>query len=130
MSKLVSPLPPREHGPDFLPNACWWRHAAINRNEHDHVYVITKDDCGHASCGPECPDAKWVTWEWFDGLDTVIDAGFDRPTAASMAVVYIAPIDYIDLLAETRPAQSFYRITEPGDRRHPGMTVCRDLDRR
>lgn len=112
----------------FLPEACWWRHAAIHPNEHGHTYTIARDDCGHLSCVPVCPDSKWVAWEWYDGLDTVIDAGFDRPTVAGMSVVYIAPIEYIDLLAEKRPADSFYRITEPGDREHPGMVICRDLD--
>jgi len=70
----------------------------------------------------------YVTLEWYDGLDVVLDAGMDRPTVWGFWQTYIDPIDYIDLLSAERPTELCYRITEFGDRRHPGTVVVRDLD--
>lgn len=123
MTKLVSPYPPLEYDPDFLPNACWWRYAVLNYNEDKFLYTVTTDgDIDSAR------DPTWIAWEWFDGLDKIIDAGMDTPTVAAIWLVYIEPIDYIDLLAEEKPTKEFNRITEYGDRVHPGTVVCMDLD--
>lgn len=119
MGKLVAPWSPKEYSdPEFLPNACWWRHAMIHFDEERQaLFVWTLEK-----------EKGWIQLEWFDGLDTIIDAGMDSPTVAAIAQIFVDPIEYIDLLAEERPSPSFYRITKYGDRNHPGAIVCHDLD--
>lgn len=122
MGKLVSPYPPPDFDVDFIldfmPNACWWRHGMIDLNEDGNYAVWEMND-----------EQGWITIEWFDGLNTILDLGMDKPNVCAMAVVCVEPINYIDVLAEVRPSESFYRITEFGKIKHPGMKVCRDLDR-
>ena len=89
----------------------------IDCNEDHNIYIYRTDD-----------ERTYLELEWFDGLDTFIDAGLDRPTIENFAQTFIDPIEYIDVLADERPSESFYRITEYGDRHHPGMVVIKDLD--
>lgn len=89
----------------------------IDCNEDHNIFIWRTND-----------EHSYLELEWFDGLDTIIDAGFDKPTVEGICQTFIDPIEYIDVLADERPSESFYRITEYGDRKHPGMVVVRDLD--
>lgn len=102
----------------------------IHKNELDNLYQWLL----HGEIENDAPPEKaWdgvsaVTLEWYDNLNTIIDAGMDTPNVWSVCQVYVRPIDYIDLLSDKRPAESFHRITRYGDWIHPGAHAMCDLD--
>jgi hypothetical protein len=133
MTKLVMPFPPPDWRVDQIPEkACWWRHAMFDRNKDGYLFEWVR----YGNIDNDAPtDKAWdgisaVTLEWFDGSNMMIDAGMDNPTIWNVCLVHVEPIDYIDLLAVNMPNESFYRITEYGDKRHPGMRAMPDLDER
>lgn len=112
MSKIVSPYPPLldQDGQITPPaGASWWRFRLQENEDHNIMMVETDARDGVT--------ATWVSWEFFDGENAVIDTGFDRPTKARVN----GDRRYIDVLYEGRPTPSphWWQITVPGDWMHP-----------
>lgn len=107
MSKVVSPYPPYEGEVDPAPDAQWWR-MQLPQNE-DHHYAVTRYE----------PEQGWMSLEFFDGHNTVIDTGFDKPTEARfhgdngrghLDVLHAGP---------PTPSQLWESLTLPGVFEHP-----------
>lgn len=109
MSKVVSPHPPYEGDITPAPNACWWR-LRLPMND-DQLWSIARME----------PDQGWASFEFFDGHDTVIDTGFDKPTKARMRYdgPFGAPL--LDVLSDGPPTPSpeWRQLTKPGEFIHP-----------
>lgn len=117
---------------DFLPSACWWRLRLRPGPEPDRfLYVVTIGECKEEEkCQIACRHITWIEWKWFDGYDTILDAGLDTPNVAAMAQVYDNPnpfldpvgTEYIDLLTDHQPTPAPWEmLTQPGERQHPEM---------
>lgn len=107
MSKIVSPYPPFEGELTPAPNASWWR-IDLPMNQDDY-YLVTKI--------PE--DQSWVSYEFFDGCETVIDTGFDKPTKVRVHSDW--EDRFIDVLHVGPPTPSplWKQLTEPGITQNP-----------
>lgn len=132
MSNLVSPYPPRDYDPEFLPKSQWWRLRMLPMALPDHyMYVVTlHPEQGKDDVGDNCEFAAAIEWEWFDGYDTILDAGLDVPNVAAMMITYIAPeFEYLDLLTDHQPTpcHRWQRITKVGQRDHPDYGPFADV---
>jgi len=73
MSKIVSPYPPLNDADIEIPRgARWWR--LLLEPNGDDIIMVTRTDADDES------DPTWVEWEFFDGDNTILDAGMDKPT--------------------------------------------------
>lgn len=115
MSKIVSPWPPlpSEHCPPG-PQARWWRFFLLSDLTDGAVFGLETDAPGDGMDG-----ATWVSFNFFDGENQVIDAAscvINRAcmtdTGAGMA---------IDVLCVDAPTGSphWLRLTDPGESGHP-----------
>ena len=129
MSKIIAPYPCSWYDEKRKPahNAMWWRFRLLP-NADNNLMIMQVDN-------PDQP--TWMSWEFFDGETTIIDAGMDRPTVDQVQVTYhhdggyshydnirsLAPlaIGYIDILCVEQPTPSPYwrALTAPGDWHHP-----------
>lgn len=78
MSKIVSPYPPI-FDIDLIvtePGTGWWE-LRLYPNENGDCYT-TKTDAKDN----DITTATWYEFEFFDGYNTIIDTGFDKPTRA------------------------------------------------
>jgi hypothetical protein len=113
MSKIFTPYPPplNDELRSAKPGHSWWRFL-LRPNEDGHLAIMQT-----LPPGAELENTKAVSYEIFDGADTIIDAGFDKPIGA-VRVIYREGIgDWIDVLAEDAPSSSPYwrQITLPGE---------------
>jgi len=117
MSKIVSPYPPISYfslHKGIPEEARWWRCLMSGRNWIGEIYVINLN-------GDDPPnDSTYYEIEWFDGLNTIIDAGLDRPTVFEVAFYSkgFGPMtrEFIDVLAVDPPtAGPWCALTDPGD---------------
>lgn len=114
MSTIYSPYPAHE-GETALPaSASWWRFL-LAPNAKGHVGITRTNADAETGTG-----ATWASFEFFDGHDTIIDTGLDRPTA-KVRVVGRGTLRYIDVLHDGPPTPSpdWQALTSPGDHRHP-----------
>lgn len=117
MSRVVSPHPPpltNINNPTPI-DARWWRlHLTPNA---EGQYMFCRTDATDAT------PATWMEWEFFDGHDTILDAGMDQ-TNVYQAVLTSKPLcvgAILDLLCVEQPTPSpeWRPITKPGNHRHP-----------
>lgn len=107
MSRVVSPYPPYEGEINPAPDAQWWR-MRLPENE-DHNYAVTRYE----------PDQGWMSLEFFDGFDTVIDTGFDKPTKTWFhADSNRRQLDVLHAGPPT-PSERWEPLTLPGVFEHP-----------
>lgn len=111
MSKIVSPYPAFTGDAEPPAHASWWRFRLV-RNSDGNVMLMETDGTGLA-------EATWCSWEFFDGHDTIIDAGFDRPTW--VRVTYLDVGGHVDVLHDGPPTPSprWRQLTKQGDPTHP-----------
>jgi hypothetical protein len=109
MSKIVTPYPPplAEELISAKPGHAWWR-LPLRPNADGHVAVMVTNG--------DLDTATWSEYEIFDGEDTIIDAGFDKPIGALRVSYHTERGDYIDILSETvpSPSPSWRQLTPPG----------------
>ncbi len=87
MSKVVSPYPPY-HGPAHATaKSRWWR-MPLPVNEKGQRAIAVYE-----------PDKGWMSVEFFDGFNVIIDTGFDQPTS----VIFDVDHRHLDVLSEDRP---------------------------
>lgn len=134
MSTIVAPypLPPEGSIPDA---ARWWRFELLP-NVDGYSMMMRCD-----ATDPDRPmdeQVTWMSWEFFDGFDTMIDAGLDKPSVYRMriidrphgAIVWDSPrcfttVDrcdrYLDVVSIEAPSPSpeWLELTPPGDHIHP-----------
>ncbi len=124
MSTLVSSYPPLLNDPDYTPdiptNAQWWR-LRLQPNADGHYYVRridTRDD--------DWENAQWVSWEFFDGETTYLDAGLDKPNVYGVHIGEDRPYPsvlkvWMDLLCvgPPTPCPRWEALTKPGEHVHP-----------
>jgi hypothetical protein len=93
--------------------ACWWRFR-LQPNEDGHTIV----ERTNATDG-DLETATWMSWEIFDGAETVIDTGFDKPTF--VRVTYQpSGRHYADVLYVGPPSPAEWeQLTRAGDFVHP-----------
>lgn len=112
MSKIVSPYPSplNEEVISAKPGHSWWRYRLRRMNDDGHLMIMKTNEAA----------PTWVSVEFFDGFDTVIDAGFDKPIGAVRFCYEYRYGDWIDILSEKRPSPSpdWQQLGLPGDR-HP-----------
>lgn len=99
MSKIVSPYPILVHDKLWLPTpgSKWWR--LYLRTNSDGYYLMTRTDCKDG----DMASASWVSWEFFDGEDTIIDLGFDRPVVPQIFHARDRFGPYLDVLHTEPP---------------------------
>lgn len=111
MSKIVSPYPPYKGEVNPAPNAQWWR-LRLTMNENK-MYTVTTAN----------PEQGWLSLEFFDGCDTVIDTGFDKPTLARMDEDRCGAMcwPYLDVLfvGPPTPSPRWEPLTQSGEHSHP-----------
>lgn len=108
MSKVVSPYPPYTGSIDPPPNAQWWRIARLPENENHHYALESYDS-----------DQGWLSLEFFDGYDTIIDTGFDKPTKVRFhSDNGVGLLDVLHVGPPT-PSELWKPLTKPGIFQHP-----------
>lgn len=117
MSKIVSPYPPLLPNDDYTPpiDAQWWRFR-LQPNDDGYTMVIETD----ARDG-DMDSATWAAWEFFDGENTIIDAGLDRPLP--VVITYRDSGGWIDVLhvGPPTPSPRWEKLAIPGWWPHPGV---------
>lgn len=95
-------------------DASWWRFQLVP-NAEGNVGITRTNADDETGAG-----ATWSSFEFFDGYDTVIDTGLDRPTA-KVRVTGRGTLRYIDVLhvGPPTPSPDWQVLTSPGDHRHP-----------
>lgn len=102
MSKIVTPYPPllNNERVSAKPGYAWWR-LPLRPNIDGHLAVVR-----HNAKNDDLDTATWAEYEIFDGEDTIIDAGFDKPVGAVRVSYHISRGDYVDILSEKVPSPS------------------------
>jgi hypothetical protein len=115
VSKIVSPYPMYEGEVIPAADAAWWR-LRITPNA-DGVIVMQR---GNAQCD-DMSTATWVSWEFFDDYDVVLDTGFDKPTKVRLHYYPSSSFAFVDVLHDGAPTPSphWQRLTDAGDFKHP-----------
>jgi hypothetical protein len=133
MSKIVSPYPTLQRDPIVDPQALWWR-LKLQPNRDGNLVVMQMDPTADVFGGGN-REPQWVSWEIFDGYDTLIDAGLDKPTVAEIRLIdnrgsadvyhnhtFISRLEmWLDALHTEPPTPSdrWRALTSPGDFIHP-----------
>lgn len=114
MSRIITPNPPPLNSAEFRsskPEHSWWR-LRLRPNQDGNLAIMQA-----LPPGSDFETAKALSYEFFDGCDDIIDAGFDKPIGA-VRVIYREGIgDWIDILSINPPTQSplWQQITRPGE---------------
>lgn len=69
--------------------------------------------------GTATTEPTWCSWTFFDGHDTVIDTGFDKPTWVRLK--YHDAGGHVDVLHDgpPTPSQRWRQLTKLGQHIHP-----------
>lgn len=112
MSTIVSPFPVYEGDVTVAPGASWWRFRLTPTNDDGNFLMVRTDATDDAA-------PTWVSWEFFDGENCVIDTGLDRPTKTRMEIRN--ENGWIDVLYEgpPTPSKGWVQLTKPGVHVHP-----------
>jgi hypothetical protein len=113
MSKIVSPYPPLPPNHDYRPpeGAQWWRFF-LRPNDDGHLMMCETNGTEDLS------EATWASWEFYDGEDTILDAGLDRPTPMLISSRLRPHIDILHVGPPT-PSPHWEKLTFAGRWPHP-----------
>ncbi|MBX9661647.1 MAG: hypothetical protein K2X00_24070 [Nitrospiraceae bacterium] len=114
MSRIITPNPPplnSEIRRSAKPDHSWWR-LRLLPNEEGNLAIMQA-----LPPGSDFDNAKALSYEFFDGYDDIIDAGFDKPIGAVRITYHERIGDWIDILSINPPSQSplWQQITLPGE---------------
>lgn len=115
MSKIVTPYPPTPFNPLRLPaTARWWRLELPPRPDGTTLWFESN------ATGDDLSTATWMSIEFFDGHDTILDAGLDRLTPVRLSSPGIGRhvLDVLHVDAPT-PAAGWVPLTRQGVLAHP-----------
>lgn len=104
VSRIVSPIPPVTYPKDWEPppGAQWWRLDLADRRDQDGAVYVHRNNGGESGLDA----ATWCEVEFFDGHDTVLDMGFDKPTVYQIKITTMyagCRVAWMDLLCIDGP---------------------------
>ncbi len=130
MSKIVSPIEPMDwRGMTFPTEAHWWR-LRLSPNADGHLYVMT-------ALPRDAPEDQWtaIEIEFFDGFNTIIDCGFEKPTRACLMSDDdgYSFAEWVDVLSVDKPTpcDRWRPLTTIGNHKHPAddMLIAKPIVR-
>ena len=83
MSRVVAPFGLQFDADRVPADARWWYLSLTGRRNADGQFLVVRSD---AESGQ-----SWVSLEFFDGHDVVLDAGLDRPTVFGVVAKSVDP---------------------------------------
>ena len=96
MSTIVSPWPPRIDETPPPEGQVWWR-LRLYPNEDGYTTLMRFGPPGFDD------NWSWMTIEFFDGCDAIIDAGLDRPTRTHIKTLWGDDRTFLYVLGTTAP---------------------------
>lgn len=141
MSKVISPYPIQTLSRDWKPpkGSRWWRFKLVAQ-EDGIQYTMRVEAPRGESLDDKFSNAVMVSWEFYDGFNTIIDVGFDRITRARIGSVeepqlldrmfrnvQIRPQYFLDILhvGPPTPSPGWIPLTEVDDYWHPHDTTAK-----
>lgn len=119
MSKVITPYPIQTIRTDWRPppGSRWWR-LWLSPNADGILYTMQLETTGGQLADEELSNVIAVSWEFYDGENTLIDTGFDRITRARISGEHRKALDIMHVGPPT-PSPRWHPLTSVDCYEHP-----------